>query len=219
VDSLYGFCLEELHIFGSYAQGKQACCDLDFLLLYNEDKMYEYIDSHINDYTIKLYTESYDFENEQIDVDKLQYFLRTNEFWDFRKCNEYPECLECYEHEECEAESIKSSEFYMDLHDKGVHNYCIETCSSPIKSNSAIPTCCKFPSYCSFTNNNFRNQEIKWQILSVLQSILKEGADVPFERSGLEVKVLHFNIKRSLEDFKLGNSEFSLDDLTLIAQR
>ncbi|TFF87895.1 MAG: hypothetical protein EU550_02380 [Promethearchaeota archaeon] len=218
-NSKYGFLLKHLYLFGGYLKGKEKCCDIDFLLTYDGEKMVDYIDSRLERYSENLLESCFNDENNVVYVKKLLEFLDNTEFWDFRTCDEYPDCLECFEDEKCdymEKFEMDSDEFYKGLHKYGVHTYCIEECSSPIRTNFGIPMCCLFQNDCNFyragDENHFRNNQIKIKILNDLIDIIKKDADLEFERSGLRVKVLHLNPAASINKFLRMNKHFDLNE-------
>ncbi|MBD3214206.1 MAG: hypothetical protein GF311_16470 [Candidatus Lokiarchaeota archaeon] len=181
--------------------------------------MVDYIDSRLEKYTENLLERCYNDENHVVYVKELLQFLDNTEFWDFRTCDEYPDCLECFEDEKCDyKEKFKkdADEFYSGLHTYGVHNYCIEECSSPIRTNIGIPMCCLFQNDCYYykigDEIRFRNNQIKIKILKDLINIIQKDADPQFERSGLSVKVLHLNPAESINQFLKMNKHFDLNE-------
>lgn len=192
-----GCILENLYIYGSYAEQKSLCCDIDFLVTWDKIQLQDYIKKKLSLYSDEFWL-NYDLETEEFLTQNVISFLDEVDFWDFRSCEEYPECLNCYEDEGCHG---YEENFYSELKNTGIHNYCLLGCDCVDKMS--IPDCI-FGDKCSF--HMFKG-EIKTFFKIKVFEMLKDQTDLEFEHSNLNVKVLHLMASNSILEFQENNKE------------
>lgn len=188
--------IKSLYIFGSYAEGKSKCGDIDFLIIYNEFLLFSIIKS-IQEETWSEFTL---FNYKEYTLLGLENFFKSL-IWAFRTCKEYPFCLRCNDELRCK--------YPEDTDDSVVVNFCFKNCR--LRKKDPIPYCC-LEKCCIFICN------IEDPIFERVTNILKNGCPEYYEISpNFKVKIIEFIRKPNLYALK---REFKMKkrkkELTLI---
>lgn len=185
--------LKNLYIFGSYAEGKLKCGDVDILMIFNGSLLSEFIESKLKFQREKIWD---DFGIDE-DLNAVVSYLSKEAFFDFRQCQEYPDgCLGCFEQEGCDYDANYWRER---------PNYCLTECK-----NARIPTCMDY--YDPFCNwhKSWDLDEAQRLFFAQIGTKVKKGADKSFKDSRLEVKVLHLFCYTSIKEFYDNNEAVEL---------
>ncbi len=187
--SKHGFILDHLYLYGSFADVKPECGDIDILITHNQQKIEDYIEDKQRDYRDELFISCFDVDADKFDIPRLINFLEENDFWDFRKCNDYPFCLDdcCEQFPNCHS-----------FKDSKIHRYCLERCK--VKEKVILPQCC-YGYECKMHKSMYK-EEVSTFLRGPLYDIIKKQVDILFNHSNLEIKVLHLSGAASIQDFQ-----------------
>lgn len=198
------YILEELFLFGEYAEGKERCRGLNVLVTYDRQKFREWCKLSFREFTEELCLHVYEREPAHWNPSELTAFLDEDDFFDFRECRLYPKHLPCYGAEDCALFDLSiEDDAGAGREARKVHNFCIEICTSHERYNGGVPSCCEPEGVCPQRGNRFQEHGVWVSMLEKLAALMRKETDLTFERDGRKVKMLDFHSSRSIRDFTL----------------